>query len=305
MGLKAPIALFLYNRLEHTRKTVNALLACKESIKTDLFIFCDGPKTAATDTDIENISAVRDFAKKVKGFKSIKIVEYSSNIGLSNSIVRGINEVLNSYENIIVIEDDIIVSSDFLTYMNEAFHKYGQDNRVAGITGYSFPIHESDMYFTRTGSCWGWGTFKRVWFKFMEQRNSLSVSHIPENELKLFNVYEQLYTNMFECARNGIIQSWAVEFYLYYFIQKQYFLMPGINLINNVGFDGSGRHGGKGNFLTDTNPIGKIQELRFPSEVGEPIHIRKKLEKLYKQGYAQKGNWTYFFSRIKKLFLGQ
>ena len=47
----SPIALFTYNRPDHTKKTVEALQQNKLSAESDLFIFSDGPK--------ENISENR------------------------------------------------------------------------------------------------------------------------------------------------------------------------------------------------------------------------------------------------------
>ena len=41
----APIALFVYNRVEHTRETVEALKRNTLAKESDLFIFSDGPKT--------------------------------------------------------------------------------------------------------------------------------------------------------------------------------------------------------------------------------------------------------------------
>jgi hypothetical protein len=127
---------------------------------------------------------------------------------------------------------------------------------------------------------------------------------IATQEQDLFNVCGKVYSDMFLQTKRGIIQSWAVEFYLYYFSQKQFFLMPGVNLIANEGFDGSGVHSKKGNFLTDNNPIRSLSKSAFPPQIKEEKHIRGKIEKLYQQGYAKPSMINSFVNKIKSVLLG-
>jgi hypothetical protein len=297
--LYAPVALFLYNRFEHAQKTVEALLQAHNSENAPVYIFCDGIPDNASSNTINSVAAVRHFAKSITGFKSINIIEHPKNIGLRASILFGIDYVLQSYTSIIIIEDDIVVGKDFLKFMNASLIKYQEEPTIAGISGYSFPIKETKPYFTRTGSCWGWATYKRVWEPFIKARTMLNIDLIEKEELKLFNVFDHLYSNMFLQSKEGLIQSWAVEFYLYYFSQKQFFLMPGVNLIANVGFDGSGAHQKKGNFLTDNNPIQNLPQIIFPAAIKEELYIRKKIENLYQRGYAKPNIMQTLINKIK------
>lgn len=285
--MNAPIALFLYNRINQTKNTVSALLACNEAIDSDLIIFCDGPKKDASAEEIKAVNEVKAYSKLINGFKSIQIYEQPANLGLSNSIVFGISKVFEFYETIIVIEDDIKVSNEFLYFMNTALYKYQNNKLVAGISGYSFPININDPYFVRTGSCWGWATYKYIWLDFIKQRNSLDISSIKTEDKKLFNVYQNFYESMFIQNKKAQIQSWAIDFYLYYFLQHKYFLMSGKNLVSNTGFDGTGVHKKNGNFLTDNNPILKLKEIHFPAEIDELSSVRKKIIQLYKRGLGK------------------
>ena len=275
-----------------------------ESKQTNLFIFLDGPKINATTDELNAINELRVFVKLITGFESIQIIEQTSNIGLSKSIVYGINKVLESHKEVIVLEDDIIVGQDFLSFMNLALKKYENNPKVAGISGYSFPINEQQPFFSRTGSCWGWATYKRVWDDFLIKRNELNLSLISNNEMSLFNVYNNVYSNMFLQNKQGVIQSWAVEFYLYYFSKKYFFLMPGLNLVANEGFDGSGAHKKRGNFLTDNNPIRNLSKINFPHHVVEEKQIRKKIQKLYEQGFSEPSFIISFVNKIKSVLLG-
>ncbi len=300
--MNAPIALFLYNRPLHATATVKSLLKCKEAQLSDLYIFCDGPRQSATINDLEAIKNVRNFAEKIVGFNSIKMIFHENNLGLSQSIIFGINNVLEKHQTVIVIEDDVVVGDQFLNFINSGLQKYQGSSEVAGVTGYSFPIKINEPYFTRTGACWGWATYKNVWDNFIKNRQALEISSMDTKELDLFNVSDHIYEKIYYHNKNSMIQSWAIEFYVYYFLNKQYFLMPGKNLVANIGFDGTGEHQKNGNFLTDNNPIQALNNFEFPAEISEKKNVRKKMISLYQNGARQHNLFNKFKLKLKNFF---
>ncbi|MEO6851591.1 MAG: sugar transferase, partial [Mucilaginibacter sp.] len=86
----APIALFVYNRPEHTRRTISYLQKNLLADESRLFIFSDGPKT---DADKAKVEEVRQLLKEVTGFKSVKVTERKENLGLANSIISGVTKL--------------------------------------------------------------------------------------------------------------------------------------------------------------------------------------------------------------------
>src|SRR5260370_30670471 len=77
-------------------------------------------------------------------------------------------EVLSQHERVIVLEDDIVVSPFFLSYMNGALSLYEDEPRVASIHAYVYPIKEPlpETFFLRGADCWGWATWRRGWELF-------------------------------------------------------------------------------------------------------------------------------------------
>ena len=67
----APISMFVFNRLLHTRQTVEALAHNELAADSDLFFFSDGPRSEA---DRENVESVRSYIKSITGFKSVTVV---------------------------------------------------------------------------------------------------------------------------------------------------------------------------------------------------------------------------------------
>ena len=52
----SPIVLFIYNRPEHTRQTLEALASNTLAQESDLFIYADGPKDNATPETLEKFA---------------------------------------------------------------------------------------------------------------------------------------------------------------------------------------------------------------------------------------------------------
>ena len=102
----APIALFTYNRADHTQRAVESLLQNAEAKDSDLFIFSDGAKNEKT---IKGVEDNRKYIHTVTGFNSVTIVERETNWGLANSLIAGITDVINKYGKIIVVEKSILL----------------------------------------------------------------------------------------------------------------------------------------------------------------------------------------------------
>ena len=62
----APIALFVYNRPQHTERTLKFLKQNELAAESRLFIFSDGAKTADDEEKVNAVTAkeVQDVAKK-------------------------------------------------------------------------------------------------------------------------------------------------------------------------------------------------------------------------------------------------
>ena len=161
----APIVLFCYNRPWHTQQTLDALSKNDLADDSNLYIYCDGPKLGIGIKALADIEETRNIVKTENRFKSITIVESESNNGLADSIIHGVTEIVNRYGKIIVLEDDIVTSPGFLTYMNDALEVYKGEEKVMHISGYMYPVKKKlpDTFFIRPTSCWGWATWKRAW----------------------------------------------------------------------------------------------------------------------------------------------
>ncbi|HZX59544.1 MAG TPA: glycosyltransferase, partial [Mucilaginibacter sp.] len=162
----APIALFVYNRPEHTRRTLAYLQKNLLADESRLFIFSDGPKNEADKAKVEE---VRQLVKEATGFKSVKVFEKDENLGLANSIISGVTKLVNEYDKVIVFEDDLLSSPYTLQYFNEALTRYVNDIEVMHIGAYMYDLPDKKLpeaFFYRAATSWGWATWARAWKYF-------------------------------------------------------------------------------------------------------------------------------------------
>lgn len=240
----SPIALFVYNRPEHTRRTVESLKQNKWAAESDLIIYSDAPKSEA---QAGKVGEVREYIRRIDGFKSVTVIERETNFGLATSIIDGVTAIVKKYGRIIVLEDDMVTAPYFLSYMNEALELYADDDRVVSIHGYVYPVGRSlpDAFFLLGADCWGWATWSRGWACFNSDGQFL-LDELKRRKLVRAFDYNGAYpfSEMLENQIKGENDSWAVRWYASAFLADKLTLYPGRSLVHNIGSDNSGTHCG-------------------------------------------------------------
>jgi len=243
---RAPIVLFTYMRLDHTQRTVEALL-CNSGVKEhDLIIYSDAPRTPDKTQAVAN---VRAYLQTIIGFRSVTIHYRQNNYGLSKSIIEGVTDVLSRYEQIIVLEDDMVTSPHFLNYMTDALDRFADEERVISVHGYVYPVQQAmpEAFFLRGADCWGWATWRRGWAMFNPDGQALLDELKRRNLIKAFNYSGAYgYSQMLAAQIKGKNDSWAVRWYASAFLAGKLTLYPGRSMVHNIGNDSSGTHCGDG-----------------------------------------------------------
>jgi len=263
----APIALFVYNRPEHTRRTVSYLQRNLLADESRLFIFSDAPKT---DDDKAKVEQVRNFIKDITGFKSVKIIERKENLGLANSIISGVTQLVAEYGKIIVFEDDLLSSPHTLEYFNEGLNRFAKEEKVMHIGAYMYELADKSLpqtFLWRAATSWGWATWARAWNHFEDDVDVL-LGQFNKQKTDQFsingtmNFWKQL--TGFKAGKND---SWAIRWYASIFLKGGLTLNPSTSLIQNIGNDGSGVHSNKEDMYQVR--IGKTAIRQFPTEIKE------------------------------------
>jgi hypothetical protein len=274
----APIVIFTYLRLESLKQIILSLKKNSLCVNSDLIIFSDGPKSKDSITLIEN---VRNYIKTIDGFKSIKVYLNDNNKGLANSIIDGISIVLKSYDSVIVLEDDLIISENFLSFMNSSLNYYKNNINVFSISGYTFCKNNSDVpFFLNRPWSWGWATWKNRWEICDWDFNSLS----SVNNISLLDKSGSDLKSMFLKAKQGKISSWYVRFAFNQLVNNGLTLYPGVSKVSNEGFDNLATHtiskSKKYHILLD-----KTSNFNFTFSNHIQIHKKNQKYLLFKMSY--------------------
>lgn len=284
---KTGIALFVYNRPEHTKKTLEGIK--KNSIK-HLYVFSDGPKNEADKIKVEQI---RSLIKTLDWCETELIIsEY--NKGLAESLMFGFNYVLERHERIIVLEDDCVAASSFIRFMEQCLDKYENEEKVMSITGFGRKIklpanYPYDIYFVYRSGSHSTATWRRAW-KYYE-RNPEDFQKIADSKklrkeldkagLDLFYIFKSQIEGMVDSAH--IWWSWSI------IKNNGVCIVPVQSRIQDIGHDGTGTHGS----VTDKHWIplkdgGNDDMIIFPDRIEVNKKINKKFNEYVTGSYLEK-----------------
>lgn len=294
----APIALFVYNRAEHTRRTIEHLRQNTLATDSRLYIFSDAAKESADEQAVEE---VRELIHEATGFRSVKVINRKEHMGLAKSLISGISNLVQDYGKVIVFEDDLLSSPHCLTYFNQALERYAAEERVMQIAAYMFPAKDAhqlpETFFIRSVSSWGWATWKRAWQHFESDAESL-YQQFDHQKIQRFNFGSTMnYWQQLLDFRIGKNDSWAIRWHASVFLNNGLVLQPSRSLIENIGHDGSGVH----SIIEDTYQVHLHRQpiTVFPDEIEENERAAEVIQQFYKN---RKGS---ILKRIRKFLVNK
>lgn len=247
--MKAPVLVFTYNRLEHTKILFESLNRCRDTGMHDLYVFSDGPKNAAARSKVDAVRKYLEKLSKKNTFKSVTIFEEKKNKGLANSIIDGVTQIIEQYGSVIVLEDDLCVADNFIEYMQSCLDFYEFNNEVGAVSGFSKTLkckkgNRNKVYKSRTGNSWGWGTWRDRWNQVDWRVTDYDTFKADLKSRKEFNAQQEGISNMLDQQMEGKIDSWAVRWDYFFFKKGLWTIYPYFSKVVNNGFDGSGIHCG-------------------------------------------------------------
>ena len=240
----APVCLFVYSRLTETKQTVESLQKNALATESRLHIFSDGPKNTQ---NIEEVRMVREYIHIISGFADVTIYESETNKGLANSIISGVTQIINEYGKAIVVEDDLLVSTNFLSFMNQALDFYESEKNVLNISGYSFslnyaPDYKYDVAFSLRSASWGWAIWKDRWEQIDWTVKDYNSFRWNVFKLLKFSRGGSDLCQMLHRQMKGQIDSWAIRFDYHHYKHNYMDVFPLKSKVAYNGFNSEATH---------------------------------------------------------------
>lgn len=283
--MDTPVILFVYNRIEHTKQTIDALGAVHNSTLIDLIIYSDGPKNDQTDIQkVEHVRSYLNHISKSHPFKSIRLIDRAKNLGLSQSVLSGVTSVISQSQQAIVLEDDIVVSPTFYDIMNRLLEAYKNDLDVSSISGYMYPVQLpqscDDFFLLKRASSWGWATWRDRWEKVDWDVKDYDQFIESRDLQRNFNEGGEDLTPMLIKWKKGLNDSWAVRWCYHHFKTSTYGIFPKTSIVSNIGHDGSGTHSKNSNRYNQV--LNSSTKLSLPFSLQEDSVITNNIKMFFK-----------------------
>jgi hypothetical protein len=230
------VALFAYRRPEQLART----LACLRDAGVErLYVFSDGPRDSAAADDVQR---VRELVSSLDWIEPVTVAR-AENLGLSESIRSGLDQLFEVHDELIIIEDDVCVAPEFYDYACRALSHYASAERVAGITGLRYPFNRRafdgypfDVFLSPRFSSWSWATWKGRWsgfgFDLASLRREIAASATFRPQRAGADLPGMVDGAVFAETLTG---SWDVVCATNMLLHGQYFVTPTWNMVENTG----------------------------------------------------------------------
>ena len=243
----APIIVTVYDRVEHFRQCIGALGLNPLAKESDLFVISDAAKQPS---HAEAVRHVREFAADISGFRKVNLVLRPENWGSFRSTLEGIQRVLADHDRFIFLEDDVIVSTNFLAYMNDGLEFFADDPRFFSVCAFQFPFRlprqlEGDVYLMPCGNSWGFAMWRRRFEEIdLEPKNRYQeVLQNPELKARMASIGRYLLS-VLKHDSEGKLQALDVRMAYHHVARRMFSVFPRVSKSINIGFDGQGEHCG-------------------------------------------------------------
>lgn len=279
----APIVIFTYKRQETLQLAIQALKKCTLANESDVIIFSDA---ANGKVDLNEVEAVRSYLETVSGFKNVDLRMAAVNKGLANSIINGVSEVIVKHGKVIVLEDDLIVSKNFLVYINKALDYYKDRSKVFSISGYSIPVripenYQEDIYFMPRASSWGWATWSDRWEDIDWEVKDYPAFKNDKQRISEFNLGGIDMADMLARQMKGTINSWAIRWCYHQFKNETLTVYPTVSKIQNIGFSDQATHSNVFNRYKTIIDNGEKVDFKFSINIESNKDLLRQFQAFY------------------------
>lgn len=245
--MSTPLLLIAFNRPEHIKRAIEALRVQHPPL---VYVFQDGPRRGNT-SDKEYCALVRSVIIKEINWPCELHTYYSeTNHGCRDTIINAITTVLNQHDSVIVVEDDIITSPAFYSFMCKALEYYKNRKTVFSISGHShspskFEVpadYDYDVFASPRLFNWGWGTWRDRWSQIDWSFGYYDdfIRH-PYEKKAFCRGGDDLFPLLVD-ERTGKSSAWDIQFAFSHFANHAVSIVPCVSYTYNIGMDGSGTH---------------------------------------------------------------
>lgn len=263
--------------------------AVKKARPRVLLLWQDGPRN---NDDLEKILECRKIAEDIDWECTVYKNYHETNMGCDPSTFLSHKWAFSIVEKCIVLEDDIVPAQSFFLFCKELLDKYENDTRVGRICGQTLfngvPDKRYSYFFARSGSSWGWASWRRVAEKWQENYEFLQDDYYLD--LARYRFGHKRFGKSLSIARERAQEGKPYWEHIIGFettLNSELVIYPSYNMISNVGASANATHAPDNiaELPKDVQQcfIEKVHEVEFPLKhppyIIEDYHYFDKLMK--------------------------
>lgn len=287
MHLRVGVVVFCYRRVDHIRKTLESLKEANGIDDLDVIIYCDG---ARGEHDASDVQRVRDYIASVRLGKTTQREIAPGNLGLKKSIQVGIAKSFETYDALIVLEDDLVVTEDFIKFHLSALSQYKNDDSIFAVSGFAYDFPAPGNYlFKHPRICsWGWSTWAHKWGRISFQKSALELRGFRSALRMLVGGLDLFVMRVKEKRASNSFDSWTPYVNTFIANDRMDCLYPARSFVRNEG-ELRGIHS-DGTVIKERNISSPITAAGAPFQrrVVFSVLFNLKLASHYVRGYARK-----------------
>lgn len=211
-----------------------------------LLLWQDGPREGRPD-DMENIMKCREIADNIDWECEVHRNYHDKNMGCDPSTFYSHKWAFSIVDKCIILEDDIVPSESFFPFCKELLDKYENDTRVDRICGQTLyggiPDKRYSYFFGRSGSSWGWASWRRVAETWEEDYGFINDDYYVDLARHRFNNkrFEKSVAKIKQRQKEGI-PYWENIIGFRTTIHSGLVIYPRVNMVENVGTSANATH---------------------------------------------------------------
>jgi hypothetical protein len=281
------VLLIIFNRPATTQRVFEAIRYARPS---KLYIAADAPRPGNAN-DEEKCRLAKAVTEQIDWSCEVKRLYHEQNLGCSLGPRAAFDWFFLQETEGIILEDDCVPNPDFFLFAASMLERYRHNNQIISINGSNlgYELKNGDSYtYSRFMNMWGWATWRRSYKQI--DYNLIHWQNIKYKELFL---WKRLRTHLFDIDIAWIkywrfqfdktistqkVTWWDYQWIYHQLINQQLAVVPGRNLISNIGFDENGHH-----TFFSVSPAANlpVKPLQIPFVHPKDISIQKGYEKIY------------------------
>lgn len=245
------IVVFGYRRPDLLERLFDSLKRCDNVENYAFHIFIDGPKNPSEQAAIDASARV---AESFCAGRNAVLTLNEVNQGLANSVIGGVSDVLREQDAVIVLEDDLELARDTLTYFELAINALEKRTDVMTVSAFQYPSTSIDfdiadtqrVVLLRRAHSWGWAIRKEDWERLVWDYDALRQWCDDPDFVEQMSAAGPDLLGMLKLGWEGKIDSWAVRMATNQVRQDKFSFYPAQTRVLNTGFGEGATHTANG-----------------------------------------------------------